>query len=151
MRRPSIYTDRREPLDVKMTPMIDVVFLLLIFFVWTASFQIIEQILPSSVSEVSGSGLDSTTEPPPPEADFHDVVVRVLWDDGRVSWRVGDESLNELAAVKSKLGLIFEVNADAPVIIDPDVATPLGHVIDVYDLSRQVGFDEVQFAASEDA
>jgi biopolymer transport protein ExbD len=33
MRRPSIYTDRREPLDVKMTPMIDVVFLLLIFFV----------------------------------------------------------------------------------------------------------------------
>ncbi|MEO8496389.1 MAG: biopolymer transporter ExbD, partial [Planctomycetota bacterium] len=40
MRRPSIFTERREPLDVKMTPMIDVVFLLLIFFVWTASFHI---------------------------------------------------------------------------------------------------------------
>ncbi|MFP6692187.1 MAG: biopolymer transporter ExbD, partial [Pirellulales bacterium] len=32
-----------------MTPMIDVVFLLLIFFVCTASFQIAEQFLPNSV------------------------------------------------------------------------------------------------------
>jgi biopolymer transport protein ExbD len=151
MRRPSIFTDRREPLDVKMTPMIDVVFLLLIFFVWTASFHIVEQILPSSVSETVGSGSLSPTEPPPPEADFDDVVVRVLWADGRVSWSVGDEILSDLAGVELKLTRIFAANAEAPVIIDPDNATPLGDVIDVYDLSRRVGFDEVQFAATEDA
>ena len=90
MRRPSIFTDRREPLDVKMTPMIDVVFLLLIFFVWTASFHIVEHILPSSVSEIIGNDSLSPNEPPPPEADFHDVIVRVLWSDGRVKlarWR----------------------------------------------------------------
>ena len=150
MRRPSIYLDRREPLDVTMTPMIDVVFNLLIFFVWTAGFQVAEYILPSSVSEVSGSGSQSPTEPPPPEADFDDVVVRVLWADGRVSWRVGDELLSDLAGVESKLTRIFQANAEAPLIIDPDDATPLGDVIDVYDLSRRVGFDEVQFAAAED-
>ncbi|MBC8874781.1 MAG: biopolymer transporter ExbD, partial [Planctomycetes bacterium] len=54
MRRESIYTQRRSDLDVKMTPMIDVVFLLLVFFVWTASFHIVEHILPSSVSAVRG-------------------------------------------------------------------------------------------------
>ena len=151
MRRPSIYTDRREPLDVKMTPMIDVVFLLLIFFVWTASFQIVEHILPSSVSELTGDDSISPNEPPPPEADFHDVVVRILWADGRASWRVGEETLNDLAGVEAKLARIFQANAEAPVIIDPDNATPLGDVIDVYDLSRRIGFDEVQFAASEDA
>mgnify|MGYP001380259885 CR=1 FL=1 len=32
-----------------LTPMIDVVFLLLIFFICTASFQIVEQTLPSGV------------------------------------------------------------------------------------------------------
>ena len=151
MRRPSIFTDRREPLDVKMTPMIDVVFLLLIFFVWTASFHIVEHILPSSVSEITGNNSLSPNEPPPPEADFHDVVVRVLWAEGRVSWRVGDELLNDLAGVEAKLTRIYQAKADAPVIIDPDNATPLGDVIDVYDLSRRVGFDEVQFAASEEA
>ncbi|MDA1051479.1 MAG: biopolymer transporter ExbD [Planctomycetota bacterium] len=151
MRRPSIFTDRREPLDVKMTPMIDVVFLLLIFFVWTASFHIVEHILPSSVSEIRGSESLSPNEPPPAEADFHDVVVRVLWEDGRVGWRVGGEMLDDLAAVEAKLAGIYRANAEAPVIIDPDNATPLGHVIDVYDLSRRVGFDEVQFAAAEEA
>ena len=151
MRRPSIYTDRREPLDVKMTPMIDVVFLLLIFFVWTASFHIVEHILPSSVSEISGNESISLNEPPPPEADFHDVIVRILWSERGASWRVGDETLDDLAGVEAKLTRIFQVNAEAPVIIDPDNATPLGAVIDVYDLSRRVGFEEVQFAASEDA
>jgi len=151
MRRPSIFTERREPLDVKMTPMIDVVFLLLIFFVWTASFHIVEHILPSSVSEPDGNDSLSPHEPPPREADFHDVVVRVLWANGRVSWRVGEETLNDLAGVEAKLARIFQANAEAPVIIDPDNATPLGHVIDVYDLSRRVGFGEVQFAAAEDA
>ncbi len=151
MRRHSIFIDRREPLDVKMTPMIDVVFLLLIFFVWTASFQIVEHILPSSVSEVSGNSAASPSDPPPPEADFHDVVVRVLWSDGSPRWQVGDEVFTELAGVEAKLRRVFEANAAAPVIIDPDVQTPLGHVIDLYDASRRVGFREVQFATSEDA
>ena len=151
MRRPSIYTDRREPLDVKMTPMIDVVFLLLIFFVWTASFQIIEHVLPSSVSEVSGTGAVPPDEPPPPEADFHDIVVRILWADGRVSWRVGEQTYSELSGVEQRLALIFRANDEAPVIIDPDDETPFGNVIEVYDLSRQVGFREVKFAASDQA
>ena len=151
MRRPSIYTDRREPLDVKMTPMIDVVFLLLIFFVWTASFQIIEHVLPSSVSEVSGTGSVPPDEPPPPEADFHDIVVRILWADGRVSWRVGEQAYSELNGVEQRLALIFRANDEAPVIIDPDDETPFGNVIEVYDLSRQVGFREVKLAASDQA
>ena len=36
------------------------------------------------------------------------------------------------------------------IIIDPDPAVPFGHVIDVYDRSRLAGFEQVQFAASED-
>ena len=38
----------RTSLDNMMTPMIDVVFLLLIFFLTTASFQRLEKLLPSS-------------------------------------------------------------------------------------------------------
>ena len=59
MRTPSYQNDRREGLDVKMTPMIDVVFLLLIFFVATASFQMVEHVLPSSLQALPGSGVQS--------------------------------------------------------------------------------------------
>ena len=51
MKRPSIFNGTRRELEIKMTPMIDVVFLLLVFFVWTASFQAIEYLLPSSLSQ----------------------------------------------------------------------------------------------------
>ena len=134
-----------------MTPMIDVVFLLLVFFVWTASFQIVEQVLPSQVSEPARGAETSTSEPPPPEADFQDVVIRILWQNGQPTWRVNEEELTSLPAVRGKLESIFAVLQDAPLIIHPDDETPLGHVIDVYDVTRLVGFQEVQFAVSEDA
>jgi biopolymer transport protein ExbD len=60
MDRVSSYRRQRRDLDVKMTPMIDVVFLLLVFFLWTASFRISEQVLPSNISAVK---TDQTPEP----------------------------------------------------------------------------------------
>ena len=42
MRAPSFHDRRERDLKIEMTPMIDVVFLLLVFFVWTASFRMIE-------------------------------------------------------------------------------------------------------------
>ena len=148
MRIPSRFRDRRDGLDVKMTPMIDVVFLLLVFFVWTASFQIVEQILPSAVSEIQGSEPAQNNEPPPPEADFPDVVIRVLWVEGSPRWQLNDRPIDQLATLRSHLAQIFQINAGAPVVIFPDANAPLGHVIDVYDISRLVGFSEVQFAVS---
>lgn len=145
MRRPSVFEERKQP-DVPMTPMIDIVFLLMVYSVWTISFHVVEHVLPSSVSEVRGSGPSNSAEPPPPKADFHDVVVRVRWTDGKTSWLVGEEAFAELTGVGDKLRGIFQANDEAPVIIDPDAATPLGSVIDVYDLARAIGFREVQFA-----
>ena len=149
MRRPSIYNERRGDVDVKMTPMIDVVFLLLVFFIWTASFQIVEQVLPSSVSAQRGTDPASTDEPPPPEEDFEDIVIRILWASDRPAWRINNEPVASLADVRSTLRTIARIKPDAPVILHPDPNVPLGHVIDAYDITRLQGFDKVQFAASE--
>ena len=65
--------------------MIDVVFLLLIFFVWTASFQIVEQVLPSNLTAAAGSQAANDSQPPPPEADFDDVVIKVHWNANQES------------------------------------------------------------------
>jgi len=151
MRRPSIYTQRRQPLDVKMTPMIDVVFLLLVFFVWTASFQIVERVLPSAVSEVTSTQPAAADRPPPPEADFHDVVVRILWASEAPQWLINEQPCADLTEVQQRLTTIHTANAQTPVIIHPDSDTPLGYVIEVYDVSRRVGFDKVQFAVSQEA
>jgi biopolymer transport protein ExbD len=148
MRRVSIFTEQRRDLDVKMTPMIDVVFLLLVFFVWTASFQIAELILPSSVSAASGTA-PTDTDAPPPEDDFDQVVIRVLWAGDGPQWRVNSSPVGSLQKVRESLAAIAAIKTDAPVIVHPDPDVPLGHVIDLYDLTRLEGFEKVQFAASQ--
>ena len=47
MRVPTHYRPSREPL--KMAPLIDVVFLLLVFFLCTATLQMMEGILPANL------------------------------------------------------------------------------------------------------
>ena len=149
MHRPSVYNLRRSDVDVKMTAMIDVVFLLLVFFLWTASFHIVEQVLPSSVSARQGSDPVRSDEPPPPQDDFDDIVIRITWTADRPAWRVNGQPAGTLAQVRETLQNIVRVKSDAPVILHPDPDVPLGHVIDVYDITRLEGFDKVQFAASE--
>lgn len=114
MRRPSPYTDRRSDMEIKMTPMIDVVFLLLVFFVWTASFQIVEQVLPSHLSEVTGSLPVNPDEPPPIEEDFDKVVLRVRSVNGHPLWRINQIDVSSLQQVRGRLETIATIKRDAP-------------------------------------
>jgi biopolymer transport protein ExbD len=149
VRYPSAYIQRRGELDVTMTPMIDVVFLLLVFFIWTASFQIAEHILPSNLASAPGQAIENPLDEPPPEADFDNVVVHIELTGGVLQWRVNETPVATLAALKARLDLIAQIKSDAPVILDPDSEVSIGDVIDVYDISRLAGFEKVQFAASE--
>ncbi|MDP7205670.1 MAG: biopolymer transporter ExbD [Pirellulaceae bacterium] len=146
MRRPSPFA-RRESLEIKMTPMIDVVFLLLVFFVWTASFQVVEYLLPSELSTLPGN--QAALEEPPPEADFEDVVIRIHWAGDQPGWTVNEQQADSLAQLQQRLQAIAQVKQDAPVILHPDEEVPLGDVINVFDLSRLVGFEKIQFVAGE--
>jgi biopolymer transport protein ExbD len=148
MRRVSLYRQQRRDLDVKMTPMIDVVFLLLVFFIWTASFRISEQLLPSHIS-ASSAAPSAASDVPAPEEDFDDVVIRVFWSDGGPRWEVNGTPVAALDQVRRSLAALAAIKTDAPVIIHPDPDVPLGHVIDLYDITRLEGFEKVQFAASE--
>lgn len=144
MRYRSVFDRRDGSMDVAMTPMIDVVFMLLIFFVWTASFQVVELILPSSlVSEQTEQG---NTEIVPEFEDLERVVVRLGWDGNAPSWSVNDVVAHDFASVRQRLLAVARINSSLPVLVDPDAVVPLGHVIDVYDVARQAGFENVQFA-----
>ena len=149
MRRVSQFTRRGSAYDSTMTPMIDVVFLLLVFFVWTASFQIVEYRLPSQLSVQVGTNPESTLTPPPPENDFDDIVVRVRWAGDITVWTVNDSLVSGREELVETLVRIAKIRRDTPVIIHPDPEVPLGVVLDAYDAARKAGFDEVQYAVRE--
>lgn len=138
----------RGRFDVKMTPMIDVVFQLLIFFLCTASFQALEESLPTTLAP-SGA---SQAEAPPEELELLDeVLVRVEHHEGQVRWRVNERPCERLQQLRELLDLVARIRTDVPVILDVDPEVALGDVIDVYDLCRLAGFERIQFAASAEA
>jgi biopolymer transport protein ExbD len=150
MRRPSSFLSRRTPIDLQMTPMIDCVFLLMVYFIWASSFVPPEMTLPSHLAaQLAGAGQSSASETPPPEADFEKVVVRVLEGNGHVTWEVNGAGVPSLAQLLVTMQQIANIKADAPVVIHPDRPVPVGDVIDVFDLARLAGFEKVQFAAAE--
>ena len=129
-----------------MTSMIDVVFLLLIFFVYTASFQAAEEVLPTPFS-LSGTS-SAVAEIDPEMEDLDPIVVRILLDEGTVHWQINDLDYDRLSDVKNVLVAVRRIQADLQVILDIDPNVPVNDVIVVCDLCRRVGLERVHFAAS---
>jgi len=144
MRVPSTF-DRNRESEGLMTPMIDVVFLLLIFFVATASFQIPEQVLPTSLLAAGTADTDVQIEPDP---QLERVVVKLALVDGQTRFVINEEPRETLQEVRAVLQAVAGIDPSLPVVLDAGGDVPLGDVIDVYDVCRLVGFDKIQFAAS---
>lgn len=149
MKIPSALHGRRSELKIELTPMIDCVFLLMVYFIWTSSFAIVEDVLPGHMSAVAGASSVPTNQPPPPEADFDNIVVRVILEDGSSRWTVNDSPVTTVQQLAAQLRAIAGIKQDVPVILHPDPEVELGDVIEAYDLARQAGFERIQFAASQ--
>jgi biopolymer transport protein ExbD len=151
MKRPPYHGTPRDSLEVKMTPMIDVVFLLLVFFVWTSSFEQPENLLATTLASAGTADQPSDIDLPPPDLGY--VVVEVSWQNNRPAWTIFKGTVNErqlgsLEQLAQILRVAADVDNSLPVILAVDGPVPMGNVIDVYDLSRAAGFVKVQFSAS---
>ncbi|RMF39328.1 MAG: biopolymer transporter ExbD [Planctomycetota bacterium] len=144
---------RRRPsqgdTEVAMTPMIDVIFLLLVFFLATSSFQTVEKLLPSGVStQPPATGSDSTQPPPEPTEDaIEQVVVKLRWQGGAVTAELNGVPLASFDELLERLTAIRVAYADVPVVIDPDDDVPMQDVVRAYDWARQAGLVRVYLAA----
>jgi biopolymer transport protein ExbD len=126
-----------------MTPMIDVIFLLLVFFVCTANFYPIEEILPMNAT-LPGSVEVEVVQLDPVNLDV--VLIQVFFDQ-EPHWQVEGNQFTSLHEVQCILQLIRNMKADIPVIIESADNVPMENVIDVYDVCRRVGLTDIQFAA----
>jgi len=126
--------------------MIDVVFQLLIFFICTASFQAAEELLPATLSAPSTSG--ATVEPIDPKLEeLEPIVIKVLAEEGRVYWRIGEALCRRMEEVRGVLGTLAQVQGQLPVILDIQGEVPVGDAVSIYDVCLLSGFSRVQFAA----
>ena len=134
---------RSKSAEFPLTPMIDVIFLLLVFFVCTSNFNPLENILPMETT-LPGSVASEVVLPDP--VDLDSVLVKISFT-GKPHWQIEGNQCSSLHEVRGVLQAIREVKQDIPVIIESADNVPMETVIDVCDLCHRVGLLQIQFAA----
>ncbi len=133
---------RPEPPDINLAPLIDVVFLLLIFFMVTTTFKD-EAGLKIELPEVQGEGV---TRP-------RGLVLAI---DGAGHYYVNDLPVADQGPVSLRLALQKamasgqgEPRAEAvPLVLKADASTPYQAVVTAMDVASQLGLTHLSFAAT---
>lgn len=129
---------RREPPDINLTPLIDVVFLLLIFFMVSTTFKE-DARLRIELPEAQGEPM--TVEEPRVLALTIDRAGRFYVDD-RMVVDTKPETLKK--AIAGTLG----EETDLPVVVKADAQTPHQAVMTAMDVASQLGLTRFSFAAT---
>lgn len=126
-----------EP-DVNLTPMIDVVFLLLLFFMVSTSF-IRESSLKVDLPEATGQALAEQETP-------IDIVINAEGD-----FSINDISLfdNSREALAKALKDIAGNNKDPHVIISADAETDYQNIVTAMDIAQQLGYTRLTLATRQ--
>jgi biopolymer transport protein ExbD len=146
MRIPSQYLSGPSRTDDAMTPMIDVVFQLLIFFVIASTGQVAESFLPTELPATGAVETPVETLEREPWAD--EVWVKLYRDADRTIADMNGTVYEDLARLDEVLRTLAEISRDNPVILDIGGDVPLGDLVRVYDTCRAAGFESIAFAAN---
>ena len=120
--------------EVNLTPMLDVVFIMLIFFIVTATF-IRESGLPAERANDSLSS-DSESE-----------VIHIVIDSDNEIWLDGNHA--DPLALKAQIAGLHAIHPDWPVVIEPRPASTTKMLVRAMDAARQSGVPQVSIASVE--
>jgi len=155
MRLSGYKRDSATRFDSQMTPMIDVVFQLLIFFVCTVNFQKQEQSLaatPRAAAKQAGGGGAVAERPPPELEDLQQVELKIIRNNDKTQWTVNGgicRTFNDVAGRLTALAKLPTYKSIVPVVLDVADDVPMADAIEAYDLCLKLGFQKVQFVSPE--
>jgi biopolymer transport protein ExbD len=122
-----------EEAEINITPMLDIVFIMLIFFIVTTSF----------VKEF-GVDLNRPSNEPPKDQKLSEVIAIRISDTGQISIKGRP---TDIRAVRANIESGLAVDPDAAVVIAADRNADAGILVRVVDQARVAGASKVSLAA----
>ncbi len=119
---------------IDLTPMLDVVFIMLIFFIVTATF-------------IKEPGVE-VDRPDANTAEIKNAKILVAIDAENKIWI--DKNQVDLAMVEDQIELLLAENPNSPVIIQADGQANIKTLNSVAQAARQTGIADVSIAASKE-
>ena len=120
--------------DIDMTPMLDIVFIMLIFFIVTATF-------------TKESGIDLSrpdTQEQQQKQEKKSILIQISGTDGVFI----DGRRIDLRAVRANVERMHAQNPDAPAVILAEPGAHNGTLVGVLDAARQAGMYNVSIASN---
>jgi biopolymer transport protein ExbD len=147
---------------IDMTPMIDVVFQLMIFFMCTIKFKTLEGKLSAYLPK--DVGVNSSDATPLEKVD---IIVKMITEGSKrhpfkdvpwsgqgpfkygpdrvVSYKVGSKEVRDLQELKERLKVLHEATPDRAATIDSYPGVVYGDMVGVLDMAVLAGFTDITF------
>ena len=119
---------------IDLTPMLDVAFILLIFFVVTATFL--------SETAISAASRDNNDKPPPPEDDAPKNILFEIDANDSIILNGNPRPIIQ-TQIRSNIDQLKAENPAASVIIQPNPASSVSALVMVMDAARQAGMANI--------
>ena len=134
----NLRTHRRKSPEVDITPLIDVVFLLLIFFMVSTTFE--------QQSRIQIELPEATATPTESEDESIEIVI-----DAQGRYFLDEEQVvnSELKTLKAAISKAVDGRESLTVIIRADASTPHQAVITALDASSQLGLTQISLATTK--
>ncbi len=163
-----------EKIEMDMTPMIDATFLLLIFFMCTLKFKVLEGKLTAYLPKDVGV---NTSDAPPvekvqvdihviaagdkikPRAKVSDPIVpyadetgktRFVYHNRKLSYTIGTQKFTDIVEVQKRLAKIKKSRGedDAPAVLQPYAGCIMGDIIPILDAAVAADFTDITFGGA---
>ena len=129
------YKRKKDESEINITPLLDIVFIMLIFFIVTTSF----------VKEIS-LDVNRPTKSPVKEQKRSEVISVRISAEGQIFVQ---ERLVDIAAVRANIESNLAIKPSASVVVVSDRDADAGFLVTVIDQSRLAGAKNVSLAAQK--
>ena len=148
MRIPNHSRQRGSLENESMTPMIDVVFLLLVFFVCESVGQKPDRLLPADLATGATATTVNIPEEAPDEFPSQEVRIRLTRDAVSLELRIelNEGALTGARELKQRLERLSSLDPDTKIIMDVADEVSVQQFIAVYDLCQALEFNSISFA-----
>ena len=126
------FAKAEEEAEVNMTPMLDIVFIMLIFFIVTATF------VNESGIQINKPEDNNSSNPPPPDEDKR-AIAFVIDENNRITH---DFLRIDVSSVSSIIKKESVERPEAPVVIQAAKGSEFGLAVRIYDAAKAVGLGD---------
>ena len=129
-----------------MTPMIDVVFLLLVFFVCASVGQLPDLLLPAELGPGVTAPVEPLSDPEIPEHGQVRIGLRTGETPDSVTIQLNEQMIPTATELRRRLIKLSEIDPLTQIILDIDDGITNQLWIAIYDLCQALKFESISFA-----